>query len=184
MTGNGSRRARNASAISLVTKSATTTATAVPQNSRRSAAFTIFFFRLALDAQARVGKRVQAVEADFITALFAFPEPLRRAVQPAQRLVHVPQVATLLRREQELLLSFHRVGALVGHVKGVAREVAVRGLEARVERLAVVTQLLDDAGALLEEPLFEMAQLFLAAAFRFHFRGFRRHYRVPPFRPS
>src|SRR5882672_9192798 len=129
----GSRRARNDSAISLVTKSETTTAVAVPQNNRRSAALTIFLSGLALDAQAGVRERIEAVEPDGLAALLATAEALGRAVQPAQRLVHVPQVPPLLRREQKLFLAFHRVGALIGHVKGVAREIPVGRLEARVE---------------------------------------------------
>src|SRR5574341_1179178 len=112
-TWSGRRRARNASAISLVAKSATTTATAVPQKSRRSAAFTIFLSGLALDAEAGVRDRV---------------------------------------------------GALIGHVEGVAREIAVRSLEARVERLTVVTQLFDHPRALFEQPLLEMGQLLLVQA--------------------
>src|SRR6266566_4022368 len=185
MIASGSRRARNDSAISLVTKSETTTAAAVPQNSRRSAAFTIFLFRLALDAESRVGEGVEPIEPDQLAALLAAPEPLGRAVQPAQRLVHVPQVPPFLRREQELLLALHRIGALIGHVEGVAREIPVGRLEARIERLTVMTQLLDDAGALFEQPLLEMGQLFLVeAGFGLQLRRLRRHYRVPPFRPS
>src|SRR5213596_1279719 len=186
MIGSGSRRARNDSAINLVTKSETTTATAVPQNSRRSAALTIFFFRLALDAEARVRQGVEPIESDQLTALLAAAEPLGRAVQPAQRLVHVPQVPPFLRREQKLLLALHRVRALIGHVEGVAREIPVGRLEARVERLTVVAQLLDDAGALFEQPLLEMGQLLFieATTLGLHLRRLSRHYRVPPFLPS
>src|SRR5438876_122965 len=126
------------------TKSKTTTAVAVPQNSRRSAAFTIFLFGLALDAETGVWERIETVEPDRLAALLAAPEALGRAVQPAQRLVHMPQVPPLLRREQKRLLALHRVGALIGHVEGVAREVPVGRLEARVERLTVVAQLLAD----------------------------------------
>src|SRR6266705_702242 len=186
MIASGSRRARNDSAISLVTKSETTTAAAVPQNSRRSAAFTIFLFRLALDAESRVGEGVEPIEPDQLAALLAAPEPLGRAVQPAQRLVHVPQVPPFLRREQELLLALHRVGALIGHVERIAGEVAVRSLQARVERLAVVAQLLDHARPLFEQSLLEVGQLLLVQAITpatvlglyFHLGRFRRHYRV------
>src|SRR5262245_34496539 len=185
MIWSGRRRARNDSAISLVTKSAMTTASAVPQNSRRSAAFTIFFPGLAFDAETGVGKRVETVEADRLAALLAAAELLRRAVEPAQRLVHVPEVAPFLRREQERLLALHRVGALVGHMERVAGEIAVGRLEARVERFAVVPQLLDHARPLFEQPLFEMGQLlFIQTGFGLHLRGFRRHYLVPPFLPS
>src|SRR5687768_5122344 len=145
ITWSGRRRARYDSAISFVTKSAMTTAIAAPQNSRRSAAFTIFLSGFALDAETGVRQRIEPVEPDRFPALLAAAEALGRAVQPPQRLVHVPEVASFLRREQELLLALHRVGPLVGHVERVAREVAVRGLQARVERFAVVTELLDHA---------------------------------------
>src|SRR2546422_6425511 len=108
MTGSGRRRARNDSAISLVTKSETTTAVAVPQNSRRSAAFTIFLFGLALDAQAGMRERIETVEPDRFPTLLATAEALGRAVQAPQRLVHMPEVAAFLRREQELLFALHR----------------------------------------------------------------------------
>src|SRR3989442_7942855 len=186
MTWSGSRRARNDSAISLVTKSETTTPTAVTQNSRRSAALSIFLFGLALDAEAGVWEGVEAIESDRIAALLAAAEALGRTVQPAQRLVHVPEVAPFLRREQKRLLALHRVGALIGHVEGIAREIAVGGLEARVERFAIVAQLLDDAGALFEQPLLKMGQLLFieATTLGLHLRRLSRHYRVPPFRPS
>src|SRR2546422_11314906 len=70
------------------------------------------------------------------------------------------------------------------HVERVARQVAVGRLEARVEGLVVVAELLHHAAPLFQQPLLEMGQLFLVEALgRFRFR-FRRHYRVPPFRPS
>src|SRR2546430_14697639 len=65
---------------------------------------------------------------------------IRRLEQPPQRLVHVPEVAPFLRGEQERLLALHGVGALIGHVERVAREVAVGRLQARVERLIVVAR--------------------------------------------
>src|SRR5205823_9882874 len=107
-----------------------------------------------------------------------------RLVQAAQRLVHVPQIAAFLGRKQERLLSLHGVGALVGHVKRIARQVAVRGLQARVERFVVVPELLHDARPLFQQPLFEVRQLFLVQALRRLGFRFRRHYRPPPFRPS
>src|SRR2546425_7849773 len=138
----GTWRASNASASSLVATSAPTTAAAVIQNSRRSASFAIFLLRLALDAQSRVWQRVESLEPDLLATLLALAESLGRLVQPPQRLVHVPQVAAFLGREQERLLALHRVGPLVGHVEGVARQVAVGRLQAGVERFAVVAQLL------------------------------------------
>src|SRR5881296_3654808 len=162
--------------------SSATTPPAVSQNSRRSAPLAIFLLRLALDAQPRVRQRVQPVEADVLAALLALAEFLGGLVEPAQRLVHVPEVAAFLRREQELLLALHRVGALVGHVERVGGEVPVRRLQAGVEGFAVMAQLLHHAGPFLEQPLLEVLELFLAEAALG--LGFRRHYRVPPFRPS
>ncbi|OLC08697.1 MAG: hypothetical protein AUH41_07565 [Gemmatimonadetes bacterium 13_1_40CM_66_11] len=129
---------------------------------------------------------IETVEPDGIAALLAAPEALRGAVEPAQRLVHVPEVPSLLRREQKRFLALHRVGALIGHVEGVAREIAIGRLEARIERLAVVAQLLDDAGALFEQSLLEMGQLLFieATTLGLHLRRLSRHYRVPPFLPS
>src|SRR5882762_4427609 len=181
MTASGRRRASRASASSLVMTSETTIAAAVPQNSRRSAALSIFLLRLALDAQPGVRQRVEPVEADLIAALLALAEALGRAIEPSQRFVHVPEVPALLRREQERLLPLHRIGALVGHMEGVTREVAVGGLQARVERFAVMSQLLHHPGALLEQSLLEVAQLLLAEAaldlrLDFHLGRFRRHF--------
>src|SRR2546430_11467020 len=45
--------------------------------------------------------------SDQLAALLAAPEPLGRAVQPAQRLVHVPKVPPFLRREQKLRSEEH-----------------------------------------------------------------------------
>src|SRR5882762_7517016 len=87
MTRTGRCRASRDSARSLVTRSATTTAPAVVQNSRRSAAFSIFFLRFALDAQPGVRQRVESLEADLFAALLALAEFLRRLKQPPQRLV-------------------------------------------------------------------------------------------------
>src|SRR5207249_2796133 len=160
------------SATTLVTTSATRTAAAAAQNRRRSAPFAIFLFRLAADAQPGVREGVQPVEADVLAALLALTVLLRRGVQAAQRLVHVPEVAALLRREQERLLLLHGVGALVGHVERVAREVAVGGLEAGVEGFAVIAELLHYPVALLVQPLLEVLQLLLGQALGL---GFRRH---------
>src|ERR1051325_5228649 len=98
----------------LRTAAAASATASASANRRRSAAFTIFLFRLALDAEPRVRQRVQTIEADLLAALLALAEALGRLVQPAQRFVHVPQVAAFLRREQECFLPLHRVGALVG----------------------------------------------------------------------
>src|SRR2546427_10698973 len=110
------------SATSLVRMSRVTMPSTVPQNRRRLAALSILFLRLALNAQAGVRQRVESIEADFLAALLALPELVRILVQAPQRLVHVPQVAALLRSEQERLFALHRIGALVRHVERIARE--------------------------------------------------------------
>src|SRR5215467_2593150 len=135
----GRGRATSAlTATTFVIRSAATTPTAVNQKRRRSAPLSIFFLRLALDAEARVRQRVEPVEADLFAALFARSEFLGRAVQAPQRFVHVPEVASFLRREQERLFALHGIRALIGHVEGVAREIAIGALEARVEGLVIV----------------------------------------------
>src|SRR5688572_32894801 len=85
----------------------------------------IFLTLLAGDAQARVRQRVEPVVIDVLTAAVALAERLRRAVQPAQRLVDVPEEPPFLAREQERLLALHGVGPLIGHVEGVRAQVAV-----------------------------------------------------------
>src|SRR5882762_9649884 len=108
--------------MSLVAKSTTTIPAAVAQNRRRSAALAILFLRLALDAQPRMRQRIEPVEADLFAALLALAEFFRRLVEPSQRLVDVPEVATFLRCEEERLFPFHGVGALIRHVERVARQ--------------------------------------------------------------
>src|SRR3954454_18969508 len=161
-------RSSVASAISLVIRSSTTVPTAAAMKTRRSgpairgsAAFAIFLFLLAGDAKARMGQGVQPFEVDLLAALLAVTELLGIAIEPPQRLVHMPEIPTLLRGEEELLLPLHCVGSLIRHMEGIGREIAVGGLERSVEGLVVVAQLLHDAGALLHEALLEMAQLFL-----------------------
>src|SRR5258706_316262 len=114
--------------------------------------------------------------------LFASQEGryLWRLVEAAQRLVDMPEVASFLGREQERFLPLHGVGALIGHVEGVTRQVPVGSLEARVEGFVVMTELLHHARPLLEQSLLEMRQLLLVQTLG----SLRRHARVPPFRPS
>ena len=91
------------------------------QNSARVSFATscIFLALLALDAVARVRQRVEPLEGDVVAAVVALAERLGRPVQPAQRLVDVPEEPPFLAREQERLLALHGVGALVGHVERV-----------------------------------------------------------------
>src|SRR6476619_3478032 len=114
----------------------------IGQNSDALLRLGIFLALLALDAVARVRQRIQPLERDVVAAIVALAERLRRPVQPAQRLVDVPEEAPFLAREEERLLPLHRVRALVRHVEGIAAQIAVRLLRRRAERLAVVAQLL------------------------------------------
>src|SRR5687767_2483801 len=98
--------------------STSTTPTITDQNSGAlRLPFSIFFLLLALDAEARVRQRVQAVVADVVAAAVTLAERLGRAVQPAKRFVDVPEEATFLAREEERLLPLHGVGALIRHVE-------------------------------------------------------------------
>src|SRR5207245_7560634 len=144
------------------TTAAITTAAAVPQKSRRSAQLTTSLLRLALDAQPGVRHGVEAIEPDVFTALLAATESLGRLVEAPQGLIHVPKVAAFLGGEQERLFALHRVGTLVGHVERVAREVAVGRLEARVEGLAIMAELLHHALPLLPQSLLAVGELLLA----------------------
>src|SRR4051794_31768070 len=107
MTGTPGVSSSVASATSLVIRSRATTMSAAPQNRRRSAAFSILFLLFARDAEPSVRQRVKPLEVDLGPAIVAVAELLRIAVQPAQRLVHVPEIPALLGGEQELLLALH-----------------------------------------------------------------------------
>src|SRR3990172_8386683 len=155
------RWVRAARASRLVRKSLTTTLAATPQKSRLLAPFTVFLLRLALDAQPGVRQRVESLEPHFLAALMALAVFLRRQIETAQGLVHVPQVTALLRGKQELFLPLHRIRALIGHVEGVGGQIAVVTLERRIERLPVVAQLLHHPGPLFPESSFVMGHLFL-----------------------
>src|SRR6184192_2297305 len=74
--------ASHASASSLVARSATTTAAAVPQNTRRSTTLAIFLLGLALDAEPCMRQRVEPLEQDVLPALLALAELLGRLIQP------------------------------------------------------------------------------------------------------
>jgi hypothetical protein len=68
-----------------------------------------------------VRQRIETIESDRLPALLAAAELFRRAVEPPQRFVHVPEIASFLRGEQKRFLALHRVGALIGHMEGIAR---------------------------------------------------------------
>ena len=77
----------------------------------------IFFALLALYAIPGVGQRIEALKADFLAAVVAFPELLGVAIQSTQCFVDVPQESAFLAGEEERFLALHRVGPLVGHVE-------------------------------------------------------------------
>src|SRR5688572_17795034 len=164
MTGTPGVSNNAASATSLVAKSSATTTSAVIQKRRRSAALAILFLLLAGDAQAGVGQRVEPLEPDLLAAVVAVAELVGAAVQPPERLVHMPEIPPLLRGEEKLLLALHGVGALVGHVEGVGGQIAVGGLERAVEGLVVIPELLHHARPLFDQTLLQMGQLLLVHA--------------------
>src|SRR5512143_1838831 len=151
----------SASARNFVTRSRAMTAATTPANRRRSAVLAILLFFLAVDAQPCVRQRVQPLDRDVLAAILSLAVLLGRGVEATERLVEVPEEAPLLRRHEERLLALHGVGALLGHVEGVRRQVAVGRRKGRVEALAVVAELLDRPRAFLQEPLLEMRELFL-----------------------
>ena len=51
----------------------------------------IFFALFAREAEARMGQRIEAIEVDLLAAAVALAERLRRAIEPAQRFVDVPE---------------------------------------------------------------------------------------------
>src|SRR5512143_3648085 len=146
-------RGSSASARNLVTRSRAITAATTPANRRRSAVLAILLFFLAVDAQPRVRQRVQPLDRDVLAAILALAVLLGRGVEATERLVEVPEEAPLLRRHEERLLALHGVGALVGHVEGVRRQVAVGRLQGRVEARAVGAELPHRPRPLLPTPL-------------------------------
>src|SRR5438552_9340953 len=118
-TRSGMCAGRERTTITLVTRSSTTIPSTTPQNIFRLAPLAIFLFRLALDAETGVRQRVQPLEPDLVAALVTLAELVRLLVEPTQRLVHMPEVTPLLRREEKLLLPLHGVGPLVRHMKGI-----------------------------------------------------------------
>src|SRR6185312_2896907 len=156
---------KSTAAIFVITSIATTPATNVQKSPGLGLLWLlllgIFLSLLARKAEPGVGKCIQPVEIDVLTAIVTLPERLRRPVQPAQRFVDVPQEPALLAREEECLLAFHRVRSLVRHVEGVRAQVAVRRLRRGVERLAVVAELLEHPLPLFEQPLLEVREQLL-----------------------
>src|SRR4051812_11762832 len=107
-----------AAAMSLVTRSITTTVTRVPQKRGvLDLSLSIFFALLALYAIPGVWQRVETLEADLPAAIVTLSELLRIPVQPAQCLIDVPEKTAFLAGEQERFLALHCVGALIRHVE-------------------------------------------------------------------
>src|SRR5260221_10717163 len=123
MTEIGVRNNRS-SAIIFVTKSRTMVRRIVLQKMRRSrplagpiASLANLCLLFTGDTEPRVRQGVEPLEIDLGAALVTVPEFLRTTVEPAERFVHVPQIAAFLRGEEELLLPLHRIGPLIGHVE-------------------------------------------------------------------
>ena len=112
------------------------------QNSAALLLLRIFLALLAVDAVTRVRKRVESLERDLLAAVVTLAEGIWVAVEPSKRLVDVPQEASFLTREQKRLFAFHRIGALVRHVEGIAAQIAVRRLRCISERFIGATKLL------------------------------------------
>src|SRR5215211_1296706 len=144
-----------------MTSATTTTTTTVQNNGGLALPLCIFLTLLAVNAESRMRQCVQPLVCNILPAVVAFPESLGGAVQPAQCFVEVPEESPFLAREQERLLTLHRVSALIRHVERVGAEIAVGALRRRAERLIVVAELLDDSLPLVHEALLEMIeQLF------------------------
>ena len=109
----------------------------------------------------RVRQRVEPLERRSPCRSCGTPELLGRAVQPAQRLVDVPEEPAFLRREEERLLPLHRVGALVGHVERVGGQVAVGRLVAGLELVRRSGPAPSAPRALFQQPLLEVLELLL-----------------------
>src|SRR5712692_9644976 len=73
----------------------------------------------------------------------------------------MPQEPPLLAREEKRLLALHRVGSLIRHMKRVGAQISIRRLITLVEQFVVMTQLLEHATPLLQQPLLEILQLLL-----------------------
>src|SRR5471030_1644317 len=143
---------RRSTAMIFVNASASTTDRATPKKSRGfGLLFSIFFALLARNAKPRVRQRVEPVEPDLTATLMAAAERFGRTVEAAQRFVDVPEETSLLAREQERLLAFHRVGALIRHVERVRREIAVGALRCGTERLVIVAEFLQHALPFFEQ---------------------------------
>src|SRR4051812_25807798 len=114
------------SALTANAFDATSLATTASRMGQKTTAFElllrIFLALLALDAVPRVRQRVQALECDVLAAVVTFPEGLGRFVQPAQRLIDVPEEPSFLAREQERLFALHGVGALIRHMERIGAQ--------------------------------------------------------------
>src|SRR5207253_8014082 len=134
-----SRRARSASAT----------------NVSRSPPASTFLFLLAGDTQPRVRHRLETRARDRSPARLA--RPVFTPVDAAQRLVDLHQRATLGGREQEGLLALHRIGADVGHVERIPRQIA--GAVALVDLengILEMSHFLQDLATFVQQSLLEL----------------------------
>src|SRR5687768_3277683 len=133
---------------------------------RLDSGLSIFFPLLALDAEACVRERVEAVERDFLSAIVAPAEVFRLLVQSAERLVDVPEEPAFLAREEKSLFTLHGVRSLVRHVERIRTQVTVSGLGRGTEDIFVMPQLLQRATTLVQQPLFKVLEVLFGHRFR------------------
>src|SRR5512141_597531 len=142
--------------------SATTITTTTLQNSGGlDLPLCIFLALLAVNAISRMRKRVEPVVGDVRTAVVTLAKGFRRAIEATQRLVEVPEEPSLLTGEQERLLPLHCIGTLVGHVEGIRTQIAVRTLLRGPEGFIPVSELLENALALIKQTLLEVIEHLL-----------------------
>jgi len=76
-----------------------------------------------------VRQSIQTLGAYVGPAFLAGAKLVGRLVEPPKSLVDVVEQPPFLAGKQEGLLTFHRVGSLIGHVEAVSRQIAVRALK-------------------------------------------------------
>ena len=121
----------------------------------------LFFPLLALDAETRVRKCIEALERDLLTAVVAAAEILGLLVEATQRLVDVPEETTFLAGEQERLFTLHGIRSLIRHMERVRTQVSVSRLRRGAEYIFVVPELLQRTTPLVQQPLLEVLEVFL-----------------------
>src|SRR5690606_28878432 len=124
----------------------------------------IFLALLAVNAVSCVRQRVEPLERHVLPARVTLAEGRGALVESSQRLVYVPEEASLLAGEEESLFPLHGIGALIGHVERVRAQIAVRRLGRVEKRLLMVAEFLQNPTALLHESLLEVSDHLLGHA--------------------